>query len=64
MVYAKDIKALRMSTGLTNSAFSRKYGIPRNTLCNWEIKDNQCPESVYRMLRFYVLVGYTEITKE
>lgn len=44
------VKALRKSTGLTQAAFSEKYGIPKRTLENWEGGVNKPPEYVYKML--------------
>lgn len=33
---SKNIKELRLSTGLTQKAFAEKYEIPLSTLCKWE----------------------------
>ena len=57
-----SIAALRKETGLSQEKFSRKYGIPKRTLQNWELYERdpehkearQAPPYVYSMLRTIV----------
>lgn len=47
---ADRIKALRKMTGLSQTAFGKKYGIPMRTIQNWENGANEAPEYVVGML--------------
>lgn len=47
---ADRIKALRKMTGLSQTAFGKKYGIPMRTIQNWENGTNEAPEYVVGML--------------
>lgn len=46
-----NIKSIREKTGLSQSAFSARYGIPIGTLHHWEAGDRQPPEYVLRLLQ-------------
>ena len=52
---ADRIKALRTMTGLSQTAFGKKYGIPMRTVQNWENGTNEAPEYVVGMLEQIVL---------
>lgn len=47
---ADRIKAIRQLTGLSQTAFGKKYGIPMRTVQNWENGTNEAPEYVVGML--------------
>lgn len=47
---AARIKALRNLTGMSQSGFGRKYGIPMRTVQNWENGTTEAPEYVVAML--------------
>lgn len=53
-VTSEMVKALRKSTGLTQRAFSEKYGIPQRTFQEWESGRRTPPTYVFRMLVMYV----------
>lgn len=44
------IKELRKSTGLTQSEFSRKTGIPLGTIRNWEQGSRKAPEYILSLV--------------
>ena len=44
------IKEIRQKTGLSQSRFAAKYGIPVKTIQNWEIDKRSAPEYVVDML--------------
>lgn len=46
----KKIKDIREMTGLSRSAFSEKYGIPINTVRDWEQEVRRCPDYVNQLL--------------
>lgn len=48
------IKELRSSTGLSQTKFSERYGIPRRTLEDWETGRRTPPEYVLDMLTFII----------
>lgn len=48
------IKELRKSTGLPQAKFSKKYGIPRRTLEDWEADKRTPPDYVVDMLAYIV----------
>lgn len=57
------IKDLREITDLSQQAFAEKYGIPFNTIRNWESaigssRHRDCPEYVFRLLTFRVFHDY------
>lgn len=54
------IKQLRAKTGLSQAKFGKKYGIPLNTIKNWECEDGKpnhrdCPEYVLYLLERAVM---------
>lgn len=49
------ISEIRSASGLSRSAFARKYAIPIRTLENWESGTNVCPEYTRRLLEDAVL---------
>ena len=53
------VKELRKRTGLTQSAFAKKYHIPMKTLQNWE-SDPDKP--AYRKCPDYVLYSLERLT--
>lgn len=44
------VKEIRKKTGLTQEAFSKKYGIPKRTIENWEGGKSNPPDYVLKML--------------
>jgi len=61
--YYNPIKDLREITDLSQQAFAEKYGIPFNTIRNWESaigssRHRDCPEYVFRLLTFRVFHDY------
>ncbi len=48
------VKALRLSTGLTQKEFSEKYKIPQRTLENWEQDKYDIKPYQYEWLKAYV----------
>lgn len=59
---SEAVKNLRKSTGLSQRAFSEKYGIPQRTLQEWEGGRRNPPAYVLRMLSMYV--KYYELMKD
>lgn len=45
-----EIKELRMLSGLSQQAFSEKYGIPKRSIENWEGGKRNPPEYVVNLL--------------
>ena len=50
------IKALRKKTGLSQSKFSAKFGIPVRTLQQWEQGISAPPEYLVRMMAYIMLL--------
>lgn len=48
------IKEIRQLTNLSQKKFCGKYGIPLQTLCNWERSRRTCPDYVVELLEFKV----------
>lgn len=49
-----NIKEIRNLTNLSQSSFSKKYGIPLPTLRHWEQGQRECPKYVLDLLKFKV----------
>jgi putative transcriptional regulator len=45
-----EVKELRMLSGLSQQAFSEKYGIPKRSIENWESGKRTPPEYVIKLL--------------
>ena len=45
-----DIKTLVKSSGMTQTAFAKRFGIPLRTLQHWIAGDRECPKYVIAML--------------
>lgn len=45
-----EVKELRMLSGLSQQAFSEKYGIPKRSIENWESGKRTPPEYVISLL--------------
>ena len=45
-----EVKELRMLSGLSQQAFSEKYGIPKRSIENWEGGKRNPPEYVVNLL--------------
>lgn len=58
MTTKEQILAIRKSTGLTQEAFGRRYGIPKRTVQNWEAGVNECPAYVAEMLEYLSQTDY------
>lgn len=50
MTNAERAKAIRKASGLTQAAFSERYGIPKRTIENWEGGQRNAPEYVLDLL--------------
>lgn len=46
-----DVKGLRMLAGLTQEAFSARYGIPKRTIEEWEGERRKAPPYVIELLK-------------
>jgi len=56
MDIAARIKELRKKTGLSQSKFSAKFGIPVRTLQQWEQGISAPPEYLVRMMAYIMLL--------
>ena len=56
MDIAAKIKELRKKTGLSQSKFSAKFGIPVRTLQQWEQGISAPPEYLVRMMAYIMLL--------
>ncbi|MGN1016258.1 MAG: helix-turn-helix domain-containing protein [Faecousia sp.] len=55
MDIAKEIKSIRLRTGLTQTEFGQRLGgIPLRTIQNWENGVTSCPPYVLELIRFRV----------
>lgn len=45
-----NIKEIRQLTGLSQTAFGNKYGIPMRTIQNWENGKRECPSYLVSLL--------------
>ena len=52
MDISNRIKALRKKTGLSQSKFSAKFGIPVRTIQQWEQGKSAPPEYVIKMMEY------------
>ena len=56
MDISEKIKKLRKKTGLSQSRFSAKFGIPVRTLQQWEQGISTPPEYLVRMMTYIMLL--------
>ena len=56
MNISERIKELRKKTGLSQSKFSVKFGIPVRTLQQWEQGISAPPEYLVRMMAYIILL--------
>ena len=56
MNLSEKIKDLRKKTGLSQSKFSAKFGIPVRTLQQWEQGISAPPEYLIRMMAYIMLL--------
>ncbi len=56
MDISEKIKELRKKTGLSQSKFSAKFGIPVRTLQQWEQGISAPPEYLVRMMAYIMLL--------
>ena len=56
MDISEKIKELRKKTGLSQSKFSAKFGIPVRTLQQWEQGISAQPEYLVRMMAYIMLL--------
>lgn len=54
------IKDLRTISGLSQSAFGKKYGIPTRSIQNWENGVRECPQYVITLLARAVKEDFEE----
>lgn len=52
MEISKRIKQLRKNTGLSQSKFAARFGVPVRTLQQWEQGQSAPPEYVVRMMAY------------
>lgn len=52
MVISERIKQLRKNTGLSQSKFAARFGVPVRTLQQWEQGQSAPPEYVVRMMAY------------
>lgn len=57
---AERIRSLRKLTGLSQTKFGEKYGIPMRTIQNWEAGANEAPGYVISLLERVVREDYPE----
>ena len=57
------IKQIREYSGLSQSKFSEKYGIPKRTIENWESGIRKCPDYVISLLERVVESDMSELRK-
>lgn len=55
---AKDIKALRAQTGLSQAAFCKQYDIPLRTLQHWEAQTRTPAHYIIKLLARAVAIDY------
>ena len=63
MDISERIKELRNKTGLSQSKFSARFGIPVRTLQQWEQGISAPPEYVIRMMAYIMLLEEKEQIK-
>lgn len=51
VIEINDVKGLRMLAGLTQEAFSARYGIPKRTIEEWEGERRKAPPYVIELLK-------------
>ena len=51
------MKSIREKTGLSRKDFCKKYGLPYQTVTDWELGHRTAPDYVMRMLAFSVLMN-------
>lgn len=51
VIEINDVKGLRMLAGLTQEAFSARYGIPKRTIEEWEGERRKAPAYVIELLK-------------
>ena len=47
-----NIKELRTASGMAQKAFAEYFGIPIDTLQNWEQGRRQCPEYLLKLIEY------------
>ena len=55
-----EIRAIRDITGMTRTAFAKKYEIPLRTVENWETEKARPPKYLVNLLRMAVEAEYNE----
>lgn len=45
-----NIKRIRSKTGLTQTEFAKKFGIPKRTIENWEAGSRKCPSYLLALI--------------
>ena len=51
---AESIKQIRESTGLNRRDFCERFGIPYQTMTDWELGHRTPPEYIVRFMAYYV----------
>ncbi len=59
-----NIKEIREKTGLSQSAFALKTGIPVKTIQKWERNGSNPPEYIARFLDYFIYLNSTELFME
>jgi transcriptional regulator with XRE-family HTH domain len=58
MTTSETILSIRKATGLSQTAFGRRFGIPRRTIQDWEAGRMSCPAYVAELLAFAAQTDY------
>lgn len=58
MTTKEQILSTRRSTGLSQAAFGRRFGIPKRTIQDWEAGLRSCPAYVAEMLEYLSRTDY------
>ena len=50
------IKELRKRSGMTQKEFAEYFKIPKRTVENWEIEIRKCPEYLFNLMEYKLLI--------
>lgn len=60
----KTAKEIRAKTGLSQAAFSKRFGIPKRTIEDWETGKRRAPAWVIAMLQYIADTDYQYPSEE
>ena len=52
------IRSLRKETGMSRRKFCEHFGIPYQTMTDWELGHRTAPDYVIRLLAYYINLNY------